>query len=284
LPGFSDEREIEELLTALRAVITDTLGRTILFPVADGAPRAPATHESFGKLLDAINECEGGDVCSVITFNYDPLIEFGLFFGNGYDYSLSNDPRSTGRIPLLKLHGSLNWGVCAECRAIVPFHLGDYINRFQLVPRYRQSEHLQLLDFLRAMKIAHCGKAVEQVPVILPPTWNKTEYSPTLTHIWREAASQLSDAENIFVCGYSLPETDAFFKHLFALGAVGNSLIQRFWVFDPDPDQLVEARFRGLLGKAALSRFRMLRQPFSTLPATLSQLLGVHNAESWNRS
>jgi hypothetical protein len=81
--------------------------------------------------------------------------------------------------------------------------------------------------------------------VIVPPSWNKTEYADSVGHIWQEAARQLSDAENIFVCGYSLPETDVFFKHLFALGSVGRSLIRRFWVINPDPDGSVESRFRG---------------------------------------
>jgi hypothetical protein len=91
-------------------------------------------------------------------------------------------------------------------------------------------------------------------PTIVPPTWNKTEYAPSIAAVWREAAKQLSDAENIFVCGYSLPETDTFFKHLFALGAVGNKLINRFWVFDPDLG--VAARFRALLGTGASARFQ----------------------------
>jgi hypothetical protein len=71
-----------------------------------------------------------------------------------------------------------------------------------------------------------------------------------------EQQEELSNAENIFVIGYSLPETDAFFRHLYALGSLGDRLIKRFWVFDLDRSGSVESRFRAVLGKAALSRFK----------------------------
>ena len=48
----------------------------------------------------------------------------------------------------------------------------------------------------------------------------------------RSKATVLSEAENIFVCGYSLPATDAFFHLLFALGSVGNTRLRNFVVFD----------------------------------------------------
>ena len=54
--------------------------------------------------------------------------------------------------------------------------------------------------------------------MIVPPTWNKTEYHSNLSHVWHEAAVELGSARNIYVFGYSLPETDSFFRYLFALG------------------------------------------------------------------
>jgi hypothetical protein len=94
------------------------------------------------------------------------------------------------------------------------------------------------------------------VPLLVPPSWNKLDYGRHLAPIWKRAAEELSNAENIFVIGYSLPETDAFFRHLYALGSLGDRLIKRFWVFDLDRSGSVESRFRAVLGKAALSRFK----------------------------
>jgi hypothetical protein len=89
----------------------------------------------------------------------------------------------------------------------------------------------------------------------VPPTWNKTVYKSHLHKVWAAAAAELSEATEILVIGYSLPETDVFFKHLLALGTAGKTRINKFWVFDPDPEERVEARFKDLLGPAAKERF-----------------------------
>jgi hypothetical protein len=74
--------------------------------------------------------------------------------------------------------------------------------------------------------------------------------------VWRSAAKELAEAEDILVIGFSLPSTDSFFNHLYALGTEGASIIRRFWVFNPDATGAVENRFRGMLGFGANSRFK----------------------------
>jgi hypothetical protein len=101
---------------------------------------------------------------------------------------------------------------------------------------------------------------IDKVPVIVPPTWNKTEYQGTLTNVWNVAAEQLSKARNIYVFGYSLPESDSFFRYLFALGTMGESRIRRFWVFDPS--KTVEERYRNLIGKELAIAFNTLNISF----------------------
>jgi hypothetical protein len=71
----------------------------------------------------------------------------------------------------------------------------------------------------------------------------------------------------------TLPETDTFFKHLFALGVVGSNLINRFWVFDPDSG--VEERFRAFLGKAATARFQFRRDNFASMIGSLTSQLSL---------
>ena len=70
--------------------------------------------------------------------------------------------------------------------------------------------------------------------MIVPPTWNKTEYHNTLSNVWKRAARELSDAEHIFIIGYSLPESDYFFKFLYSLGTIGSNTIKGFHVINPD--------------------------------------------------
>ncbi len=67
---------------------------------------------------------------------------------------------------------------------------------------------------------------------------------------------ELSDTEDLFIVGYSLPESDAFFRYLFALGTIGESPLRRVWVFNPDNSPELQNRFRALFGPGAEQRFQ----------------------------
>jgi hypothetical protein len=98
--------------------------------------------------------------------------------------------------------------------------------------------------------------------MIGPPVWNKTHYHQALATVWRRAAQDLSEAQNIFVIGYSLPESDQFFRYLYALGTVGSTRLRRVWVFDPDASGLVASRYEALLGGMAKDRFSLEPKTF----------------------
>ena len=102
-------------------------------------------------------------------------------------------------------------------------------------------------------------------PVIVPPTWNKTQYHSLLSSVWRQAARELAEAERIFVCGYSLPEMDIFFRYLFALGSVGPARIREFLIVDPDPK--VGNRFKSILGPETRRAFQFKEGKFGDLLA-----------------
>jgi hypothetical protein len=89
--------------------------------------------------------------------------------------------------------------------------------------------------------------------------------------VWQAAARELSTAENIVVCGYSLPDSDQFFRYLYALGTVGDLRLKRLWVFDPDPG--VEDRFKKLLGQAATPRFKFHKEGFVNIFNYLAPLI-----------
>jgi len=282
LPGAREE-SIEETLVAFREVISGTLEKLIAVPCdRTNTVHPPAPYVNFAKVIAAINENAGAPVCSVITLNYDVLTDLALYSHNslGYNYGFENG--GNGYVPLLKLHGSLNWGRCLnpECRKIIPWHIGQYLrDTMILLPNDNGTVELRLASRLRSAQLRHCDRAIDPTPVIVPPTWNKTDYAPTLVGVWQQAADNLSDAENIFVCGYSLPETDSFFKYLYALGAVGRALIRRFWVFDPDPN--VEGRFRDLLGPASSSKFKRWPDTFVDMPNRLVSNLSIGMTRAW---
>ena len=102
----------------------------------------------------------------------------------------------------------------------------------------------------------HCNDKSVDAPIIVPPTWNKTTYHRALSDVWGRAAQELSDTENLFIVGYSLPESDVFFRYLFALGTIGETPLRRAWVFNPDTSPEIRERYSSLFGPGAEQRFK----------------------------
>ena len=121
---------------------------------------------------------------------------------------------------------------------------------------------LPFINFLKILSTPN-QEVIHEFPVIVPPTWNKTEYHGSITNVWSAAANDLSTARNIYIFGYSLPETDSFFRYLYALGTMGDTRIRRFWVFDPDSSGLIRNRYEKLLGAGISNRFKYFEEPFS---------------------
>ena len=107
-----------------------------------------------------------------------------------------------------------------------------------------------------------CATAASAAPPPSARYRGKTSQHLNLSKVWRRAARELSQAENIFVIGYSMPPSDAFFKYLYALGTVGKTRIRRFWVWNPDPT--VGQRFRELIGPGVHSKFQFIQDTFSS--------------------
>jgi NAD-dependent SIR2 family protein deacetylase len=265
LAGLTEE-EIEHLPSAMRRVICHTLESTIKFPVVRPLETqgriSPA--EPFGKLVTILKDyLDKGNSVSFLTFNYDICLDHALRVA-GYQpqYWLGSfkPPVLSENINVFKLHGSLNWIRCATCNKIVAWDIREYMDRhYWDLFSGATSVHLNMGKSLHEFQ--HCGKpAGAMEPIVVPPTWNKTEYHGQLESVWLNAARELSDAENIFVCGYSLPETDKFFHYLYALGSIGQACLRRFWVFNPDSE--IESHFRRILGPAALDRFRFFPLKF----------------------
>ena len=185
------------------------------------------------------------------------------------------NPELTNKsVNLFKLHGSLNWTRCKHCDEVVAWPTSEFSDfmkdRNWFYPEVdsfvtmRMSQHWQYFP--------HCNKSAGATePVVVPPTWNKTQYHTEIERVWYQAAAELADAENIFIIGYSLPGTDKFFHYLYALGSVGRARLKRFWVFNPD--EKVEQRFKSILGQMALQRFKFVNvsfeQSFGTIWPTL---------------
>ena len=250
------KKEVDKLVPAIRTLIVTTLERRIHFRLTKDGLLPPQPYDEFAKTVREIHERRDMQV-SVLTFNYDVGLEHAIrTIGLEVDYCFLEEKPG---IPVMKLHGSMNWARCADCGEVLRWDLGNYPPKHgPRSPPDGQGRPYQMTfrDHFGEMK-HRCkdgpneGGTAEREPVIVPPTWNKTEHHQALQPVWRRAAQHLSEAENIFVIGYSLPETDPFFRYLYSLGTISDTRLKRLWVFDPDGTGQVKGRFEGMLGRLA---------------------------------
>lgn len=264
LPGESADN-IPRVIAGLKEVIVKTLEVSIDFPTRRGSVCPPETYEQFAQLVAHLRgAAKPRKTVSVITFNYDIAADLALFqYGLGPDYGLAQKPRTDDPVQLLKLHGSLNWAANETSSEVVPLHLEDYFSKYSLRSwDERGTCKLSLGSHLAEYFETNTDLRVLPEPVIVPPTWNKADYHRALSAVWSAAAKHLSEAAAIYVIGYSLPETDAFFRLLYGLGTVGANPLERFHVYNPDTSGSVDARFRSLLGPGAEARYSYFPERF----------------------
>lgn len=196
-----------------------------------------------GVLSGLFSQCSPDMMNTIITFNYDTLIEDSLValqvpFSYGFQdqnaqYSPSakciksqNDEHA---LRILKLHGSVNWSV----------------------PNTTDGRHSITADYQELMKT---GNKV----FLVPPTWRKV-FGGGLIDIWKKALHALETATRIIVIGFSMPATDQHFRYLLTAGLQNNISLRKFLFVNPtNPAQLRHNLFKILrpeLEKRGVIRF-----------------------------
>lgn len=257
LPGFKPE-EIPDVIASLKEVIVKTLELTIDFPTDQSHIGAPKPYEEFAKLISHLRDyAYPQQSVSVITFNYDVAVDMALYReGLGPDYGIPPDSNSRQPVQLLKLHGSLNWAQRKDSGSAYPLQLYQYLSKYSIRGGDKRATcKIPIGSQLQEYFSKHADVEVEAEPVIVPPTWNKSDYHQALSTIWGKAAENLGEAHTILICGYSLPETDAFFRLLYALGTVGELPLERIIVYNPDNTGQTNERFKQMLGPGAIARY-----------------------------
>jgi len=241
----------EGVLSQLKSLIVRTLELSVQFPRDGSEPRPTGAYDAFVRLLGEIRGARGGPwPCSVLTFNYDLGLDFALHYHNaGPDYCLGQ-PR--GGVRLLKLHGSVNWARCRD-GSVVPWPIAEYLSRRLIVDLPGTTEKTFAVTMSSELDSYRGWPSPPIEPYIVPPTWSKSSQHKELANVWKQAAMELEDAEFIVVIGYSCPESDAFFRYLYALGTSSLRRLKRFVVIDPS--EIVEQRFKDMLGQDTSRRF-----------------------------
>lgn len=140
---------------------------------------------------------------SVITFNYDVILDDACIkWGIKPHYCLPGDKQKNDlHLKILKLHGSANWMTCSNPNCEDGGRLID-------VKLYGK--------FLHEYKTKACPRCKEQqlMPLIVPPSWDKTQFKEILSNIWSEAGKEIREAKRVFIIGYSFPDADLYFRYL----------------------------------------------------------------------
>ena len=267
------ESKIQSMITSIRRFIFITLEKSIKMPVKGKQVFPCSTYDRLVQLLKKIHDKKPEETFSIITFNYDLALDYALYFYNDIiNYGL--DENIGNRFPLyLKLHGSMNWVKCPKCNKIHNWSIKDFFTKYNYM--FLEDTKEVILDLATKLKksgINCCDKELESEPFIIPPIWNKTEYYKDIDKVWQMAAKELSKAENIFICGYSLRESDLFFRYLFGLSTIETIRIRRLWVFDPDQLNIVKDRYESFLGSGVKRNFRFFKEKFSTAISTIETL------------
>lgn len=259
----TEPEELRRLSKAIRTVLSETIEFTSRFTYSFSERHwsPPSGYNQIVAECFPRNTAAPGDF-AFITFNYDIGLDFALAeHAIPYDYSLGQIER-TDKVPLLKLHGSLNWCATSGPDDIGALQIPTILEQ-NGPPKQTSVGNISLpLQIKRSFHLLRPGMAPDETPsaTLIPPTWNKTQFHRTFQTIWQRAAKELSEASEIIVIGYSYPLADEFFHALLALGLAGSSRVRRFLVVDPDPN--AGARFHDVLGPDTRSRFSHRPVPF----------------------
>ena len=121
-------------------------------------------------------------------------------------------------LPVLKLHGSMNWARPSDAGPMQIFKSYDEVRNYNLVPE------------------------------LIPPTWKKV-FEKQLEAVWQTAIRKLNSATRIVIIGFSMPATDLHFKYLMAAGLRSNASLRQILFVNPEATVL-EAKARTLLRNA----------------------------------
>ena len=218
---------------------SDALRDLIAIVMAHGRPTDRSGYADFAQRVVTDHGEKPTNTYAVLTLNYEIGLECAIKvlydnnhstfmgvrkfiqerdihpdLGTGlmFHYALPHrpPPPTLEAVPILKLHGSCNWGFCPECMNASHLNLevlkhgckiGDLAGR----PDKRKVCRWHTADW---------RLCPNYVPHIVPPTWNKWMGDPTTRHIWRQGYAILNRCRKLFLVGTSLPETDVHLGHL----------------------------------------------------------------------
>ena len=162
------------------------------------------------------------------------------------------DLRVQQHVPIIKLHGSVNWFILNDTQwvASTAFRGCDASERDE--PFWIDEPDVDIdavIDKITddaAAKGAIPKDDATIDPAIIPPMLGKSSAAPIIVNQWNAAISAISAAKQIFVIGYSFPQTDAFMPRLLTKGMENHLTFERFTIIDKQSEAEWESRLTSL--------------------------------------
>ncbi|MCL2410115.1 MAG: hypothetical protein FWC97_00590 [Treponema sp.] len=192
----------------------------------------------FAKLIfnKRINSSYNDDLLTIITMNWDSILEKEIYrlcreYNNAgskikiypdlcfYDYCFNKSDKriisthikakKNKNIKFLKLHGSINWLVCPNCKRI-------YVDYDEDIAIYELCYELSterlcpecIKEFIKDNDVPRMNS------ILITPTFIKDLNILQLKNIWHNALIDISEASKIIIIGYSFPEADFEMRYL----------------------------------------------------------------------
>lgn len=202
-------------------------------------------------LLCELNNLDSPSDLTVLTFNYDLLIENTLqeialnsrpdVFTFPGCYRLNDfisSPGTTGQpkfesqgkefagVGVLKLHGSMNW----QSR-----HTSDTPRPSALFNPNRELHIINSKHISTSLRWRRNSRVIYMKPIIVPPVSGKRGMMhKSMTGLWDLAAKKLTEADRIIIAGYSCPPLDLEARILLSENLRINNN-KKVYVIDPNP-------------------------------------------------
>lgn len=164
---------------------------------------------------------------AIVTTNYDCCIDVALKSQNSpfsYMIEFANQNTESKRnqgIPLIKLHGSLNWFYCETCQTV---HLIDIVKTVD--------DYLNDRDSYAVVSVCkQCG--FQRRGLLVPPLAMKFDLAPALNPLIEQAQRAFDNADVIVVVGFSFADADLYLSRI-VTKAMQNHPHRKVVVFDPD--------------------------------------------------
>lgn len=160
--------------------------------------------------------------CTSITLNYDILLDNILYFTKGSEYVDNNKLSTFYKIPIehLSARGNGYYHESMMFGAPGPFdvhkNMVPTIIKLHGSINWLYSEYVNNQIYFNDWKWS-AFKSEGLEPFIIPPVLDKSSlYNNTiLIALWRQAFEAIQKAKNIYIYGFSFPETDYSIKFLF---------------------------------------------------------------------